>query len=47
LFPDLEFTATEFETGIWLLYQSRKFLPAKTRAVVDFLRAKLAPASNG
>jgi DNA-binding transcriptional LysR family regulator len=41
LFPHLEVTATEFETAAWLLYPSRKFLPAKTRAVIDFLREKL------
>jgi DNA-binding transcriptional LysR family regulator len=34
-------TATEFETAAWLLYPSRKFVPAKTRAVIDFLREKL------
>jgi DNA-binding transcriptional LysR family regulator len=41
LFPRHEVTATEFETAAWLLYPSRKFLPAKTRAVIDFLRERL------
>jgi DNA-binding transcriptional LysR family regulator len=41
LFPSYDVTATEFETAIWLLYPSRRFLPAKTRAVIDFLRERL------
>jgi len=41
LFPGFDVTATEFETAAWLLYPSRKFLPAKTRAVIDFLRQRL------
>jgi DNA-binding transcriptional LysR family regulator len=41
LFPRYEVTATEFETAAWLLYPSRRFLPAKTRLVIDFLREKL------
>lgn len=42
LFPDYQVTATEYDTGVWLLYPSRKYLPAKTRAVADFLRQRLA-----
>jgi DNA-binding transcriptional LysR family regulator len=38
-FPDFEVAATRFETAAWLLYPSRSFLPAKTRAVLDYLRA--------
>jgi DNA-binding transcriptional LysR family regulator len=41
LFPRFEVTATEFETAAWLLYPSRRFLPAKTRVVIDFLREQL------
>lgn len=41
LFPDHEVTATTFDTGAWLLYPSRAYLPAKVRAVIDFLRARL------
>ena len=41
LFPQFEVTATEFQTAVWLLYPSRKFLPAKTRTVMKFLREKL------
>lgn len=39
LFPDHQATATGFETAAWLLYPSRSYLPAKTRAMVDFLKA--------
>jgi len=41
-----EVTATNFDTGAWLVYPSRSFLPAKTRAMIDFLSVTLprAPA---
>jgi DNA-binding transcriptional LysR family regulator len=41
-----EVTATTFDTGAWAVYPSRSFLPAKTRAMIDFLAAALprAPA---
>ncbi len=38
LFPDLEATATTFESAAWLLYPSRTYLPAKVRLAVDLLR---------
>jgi DNA-binding transcriptional LysR family regulator len=38
LFPQHQVTATEFDTGIWLLYPSRHFLPRKVRVMVDFLK---------
>ncbi|KIC46229.1 LysR family transcriptional regulator [Tateyamaria sp. ANG-S1] len=41
LFPEHEVTATTFDTGAWLLYPSRAYLPTKVRAVIDFLRARL------
>ncbi|MEM8654078.1 MAG: LysR family transcriptional regulator [Pseudomonadota bacterium] len=41
LFPDHKVTATTFDTGAWLLYPSRAYLPVKVRAVIDFLRARL------
>lgn len=41
LFPDREVTATSFATGAWAVYPSRSFLPAKTRAMIDFLSAAL------
>jgi DNA-binding transcriptional LysR family regulator len=45
LFPDYEVTATQFDSAAWLLYPSRKFVPAKTRAVVAFLKEKLGAAA--
>ncbi len=41
LLPHHAVTATSFDTGAWLVYPSRSFLPAKTRAMADFLRANL------
>jgi DNA-binding transcriptional LysR family regulator len=41
LLPDWQVTATSFDTGAWLVYPSRTFLPAKTRAMIDFLRSHL------
>jgi DNA-binding transcriptional LysR family regulator len=41
---DWDVTATSFDTGAWLVYPSRSFLPAKTRAMIDFLRARLKGA---
>ncbi|MEM1298975.1 MAG: LysR family transcriptional regulator [Pseudomonadota bacterium] len=44
LFPDYDCTATSFDTAAWLLYPSRSYLPGKTRAMVDFLRAHVPQA---
>jgi DNA-binding transcriptional LysR family regulator len=41
LFPDHRATATTFETGAWLVYPSRAYLPGKVRAMGDFLRERL------
>lgn len=41
LFPRHQVTATQFDTAAWLLYPNRRFLPAKTRAVIGFLRERL------
>jgi DNA-binding transcriptional LysR family regulator len=35
--PDLAITPNHFEGAAWILYPNRSFLPAKTRAMVDFL----------
>jgi DNA-binding transcriptional LysR family regulator len=40
LFPHHDVTATTFDTGVWLLYPSRNYLPLKVRAIADFLREK-------
>lgn len=39
--PEWEVTATSFDTGAWAVYPSRAYLPARTRAMIDFLRAAL------
>ncbi|MCV0396047.1 MAG: LysR family transcriptional regulator [Rhizobiaceae bacterium] len=35
-------TATTFDTAAWLIYPSRAYLPAKVRAMIEFLRASNA-----
>ncbi|WP_299283877.1 LysR family transcriptional regulator [uncultured Tateyamaria sp.] len=42
LFPDHDVTATTYDTGAWLLYPSRAYLPTKVRAVIDFLRGRIS-----
>lgn len=45
LFPAHRATATDFDTGVFFLYPSRRFLPLKVRAAIDFFRNRLgAPA---
>jgi DNA-binding transcriptional LysR family regulator len=44
LFPHHRATATSFDTGVWLLYPTRTYLPLKVRVMVDFLKAKWAHA---
>ncbi len=39
VFPGYDVTATDFDTGVWLLYPSRAYLPMKVRVFIDFLRA--------
>jgi DNA-binding transcriptional LysR family regulator len=41
--PGWRATATSWDTAAWLVYPSRAFLPAKVRAMIDFLRERLAP----
>ncbi|WP_147125335.1 LysR family transcriptional regulator [Shimia ponticola] len=41
LFPDWQVTATTFDTAAWLLYPSRRHLPARTRAAITVLRQAL------
>ena len=38
LFPDYDATATGFDTGAWLLYPSRRYLPRRVRVMIDILR---------
>lgn len=41
LFPDHEVAATSFDTAAWLLYPSRRYMPSKVRAIIQFLRSRL------
>ncbi len=41
LLGDYDVTATSFDTGAWILYPSRSFLPRTTRVMIDFLKEKL------
>jgi DNA-binding transcriptional LysR family regulator len=41
LFASYAVTATSFDTGVWLLYANRNYLPGKVRAMIDFLRERL------
>lgn len=40
LFPQYQVSATDFDTGAWLLYPSRKHLPSKTRVMIEYLKEK-------
>ena len=46
LFPRTQFTATTFNTGAWLLYPSRQFLPTKTRIFIDYIKAHLSQSHS-
>ncbi len=41
LFPAHRVTATDFETGAWLVYPSRQFLPRRVRVAIDFFKEHL------
>ncbi|AWB67244.1 LysR family transcriptional regulator [Saccharobesus litoralis] len=40
--PEYKVTATDFHTAAWLLYPSRHYVPNRVRAVIEFLKNKLA-----
>ena len=44
LFPDYRVAASDFGTGVWLVYPSRSFLPQKVRAMISFLQSRLGSA---
>lgn len=46
LFPDHEATATTFDTAAWLVYPSRAYLPAKVRAMIDFLKEQIRDGTS-
>ena len=39
LFPNHVVTGASKESGVWLLYTSRQFIPAKVRNAIDFFRS--------
>jgi DNA-binding transcriptional LysR family regulator len=43
---DYEATPTAFETGIWLIYPSRTYVPRKVTAFVDFIAEELGGGRN-
>lgn len=47
VFPKAEVTGTDFDTGAWVLYPSRRYLPLKTRAFIDALRDHLSGPVTG
>jgi DNA-binding transcriptional LysR family regulator len=46
MLPAYAVAATTFETGAWLVYPSRAYLPSKVRVMIDFLKQRLGPASR-
>jgi len=38
---DYQVTATDFETAVWMLYPSRKYLPQKVKVFIDFMKERL------
>jgi DNA-binding transcriptional LysR family regulator len=44
VFPTYSVTATTFDTGAWLVYPSRAYLPNKVRVMIDFLKVRLGSA---
>ena len=46
VFPGWQVTATDFDTGAYALYPSRRYLPNKVRATLDFIRKKLLQRSG-
>jgi DNA-binding transcriptional LysR family regulator len=41
LFPEHDVAIVDAPTGVWLLYPSRSYVPAKVRAFIDFMRAAM------
>ncbi|HKN29160.1 MAG TPA: LysR family transcriptional regulator [Roseiarcus sp.] len=47
VFRDFDVTATDFTTAAWLLYPSRRHMPLKTRAAIDFFKSRLRSLAEG
>ncbi len=41
VFPHIEVTATDFNSGVYLMYPSRNYLPSKTQVFIDYLKNTL------
>ena len=41
LFPAHEASAADFDTAAWIIYPSRSYVPAKTRLLIDHLKANV------
>jgi len=37
LLPDYEVAGTTFDSGVWLVYPARRFLPARVRRFIEYL----------
>lgn len=46
LFPQHRATAGDFDTALWLIYPSRRYLPARVRLTIDFLRKRIGDAAQ-
>ena len=46
ILPDWSVSGSPSDAAIWIVYQSRTFIPSKTRALIDFL-SKTAPQPVG
>ena len=42
VFPDYRVTAANFDTSVWLVYPSRKYIPSKVEVTIDFLKQHLS-----
>jgi len=42
LFPNTAFTASDFDAGVWLVYARGRYLPRKTRVLIDYLVDRFA-----
>ncbi|MEM9355716.1 MAG: LysR family transcriptional regulator [Pseudomonadota bacterium] len=45
-FPKHQVTATRFDTAAWIVYPSRRFVPARVRTMIDFLRQHIGSNTN-
>ncbi len=41
ILPDWQVAGADFDTSIWLVYPSKRFLPVKTRVFIDYLLANV------